>query len=169
MQFANFADNLNRILKVNVYIRDFSVVYLNHDYNIAKAVIYVNPFLWVYMMFKFCYITDMHHLINVKPMVDYEKQRLIENFIMNHGFTQTAKYSATYEKNDKSGFKVVIWNENIFLDYNDQRIATTNMAESYRYNLVPVDTLISIACGDSSKILMRLNNMEIEKTLKELE
>ena len=63
MQIANFAYNLNRILKVNVYICDFSVVYLNHDYNIAKAVIYVNPFLWVYMTFKFYYITDMHHLI----------------------------------------------------------------------------------------------------------
>lgn len=169
MQFASFADNLNRILKVNVYIRDFSVVYLNHDYNIAKAVIYVNPFLRVYMTFKFYYITDMHQLINVKLMVDYEKHRLIENFISNHGFTQTAKYSATYEKNDKSGFKVIIWNENIFLDYNDQRIATTNLAESYRYNSVPVDTLISIACGDSSKILLRLNNMEIEKTLGGLE
>ena len=110
----------------------------------------------------------MHHLIKVKPMVDYEKQRLVENFISNHGFTQTAKYSATYEKNDKSGFKVVIWNDNVFLDYNNQRIATTNLAESYRYNLVPVDVLISIACDDSNKILMRLNNMEIEKTLKEL-
>lgn len=120
-------------------------------------------------MFKFYYITDMHHLINVKPMVDYAKQRLIENFISNHGFTQTAKYSATYEKNDKSGFKVIIWNENIFLDCNEQRIATTNLAEPYRYNSVPVDTLISIACGDSNKILMRLNNMEIEKSLKELE
>ena len=118
MQFANFADNINRILKVNVYIRDFSVVYLNHDHNIAKAIIYVNLFSWVYMMFKFYYIMDMHHLINVKPilMVDYEKQRLVENFISEHGFTQTATYSATYEKNDKSGFKVIIWNDNIFLD-----------------------------------------------------
>ena len=111
----------------------------------------------------------MHQLIKVKLMIDYQKQRLVENFISNHGFTQTAKYSATYEKNDKSGFKVIIWNENIFLDYNDQRIATTNLAESYRYNSVPADTLISIACGDSSKILMRLNNMEIEKTLGKLE
>lgn len=144
-------------------------MYLNHDYNIAKAAIYVNPFSWVYMMFKFCYITDMHHLINVKLMVDYEKQRLVENFISNHGFTQTAEYSATYEKNDKSGFKVIIWNDNIFLDCNEHRIATTNLAEPYRYNSVPVDTLISIACGDSSKILMRLNNMEIEKSLEELE
>ena len=108
-------------------------------------------------------------MIKVKPMVDYEKQRLVENSISNHGFTQTAKYSATYEKNDKSGFKVIIWNDNIFLDYNDQRIATTNLAEPYRYNSVPEDMLISIACGDSSKILMRLNNMELEKTLGELE
>lgn len=108
-------------------------------------------------------------MINVKPMVDYTKQRLVENFISNHGFTQTAGYSATYVKNDKSGFKVIIWNENIFLDCNEQRIATTNRAMSYRYKLVPADTLISIACGDSSKILIRLNNMEIEKTLKELE
>lgn len=146
-------------------------MYLNHDYNIAKAIIYVNPFSWVYMMFKFYYIMDMHHLINVKPilMVDYEKQRLVENFISEHGFTQTATYSATYEKNDKSGFKVIIWNDNIFLDCNDQRIATTNRAARYMYNSVPVDTLISIACGDSSKILVRLNNMEIEKTLGELE
>lgn len=144
-------------------------MYLNHDYNIVKAVIYVNPFSRVYVMFKFYYITDMHHLINVRLMVDYAKQRLVENFISNHGFTQTAEYSATYEKNDKSGFKVIIWNENIFLDCNEQRIATTNLAESYRYNSVPVDTLISIACGDSSKILMRLNNMEIEKSLGELE
>lgn len=123
------------------------------------------------MMFKFYYIMDMHHLINVKPilMVDYEKQRLVENFISEHGFTQTATYSATYEKNDKSGFKVIIWNDNIFLDCNDQRIATTNRAARYMYNSVPVDTLISIACGDSSKILVRLNNMEIEKTLGELE
>jgi len=123
------------------------------------------------MMFKFYYITDMHRLINVKPilMVDYEKQRLVENFISNHGFTQTAEYSATYEKNDKSGFKVIIWNENVFLDHNNERIATTNLAEPYRYNSVPVDTLISIACGDSNKILMRLNNMETERTLKELE
>ena len=113
----------------------------------------------------------MHRLINVKPilMVDYEKQKLVEDFISNHGFTQTAEYSATYEKNDKSGFKVIIWNDNIFLDCNDQRIATTNRAEPYRYNSVPVDTLISIACGDSNKILVRLNNMEIEKTLGELE
>lgn len=169
MRHANFADNLKRVFKVNVYIRDFSVVYLNHDYNIAKAVIYVNPFLWVYMVFKFYYITDMHHLINVTPMVDYEKQRLVENFISSHGFTQTAKYSATYEKNDKSGYKVIIWNENVFLDHNNERIATTNLAEPYRYNSVPVDTLISIACGDSNKILMRLNNMETEKALKELE
>lgn len=102
-------------------------------------------------------------------MVDYAKQRLVENFISNHGFTQTAEYSATYEKNDKSGFKVIIWNENIFLDCNEQLIATTNRAMHYRYKLVPVDTLISIACGDSSKILIRLNNMEIEKTLKVLE
>lgn len=121
------------------------------------------------MMFKFYYITDMHHLINVKPMVDYEKQRLVENFISEHGFTQTAEYSATYEKNDKSGFKVIIWNDNIFLDCNDQRIATTNRAMPYRYKLVPVDMLISIACGDSGKILVRLNNMEIEKSLRELE
>ena len=58
-------------------------------------------------------------------------------------------------------------------DYNlyevEQRIATTNLAEPYRYNSVPEDVLISIACGDSSKILMRLNNMELEKTLGELE
>ena len=120
------------------------------------------------MMFKFYYITDMHHLINVTPMVDYEKQRLVENFISNHGFTQTAKYSATYVKNDKSGFKVIIWNENVFLDHNNERIATTNQAESYMYKSVPVDVLISIACDDSNKILMRLNNIEIEKTLKEL-
>lgn len=111
----------------------------------------------------------MHHQINVTPMVDYEKQKLVENFISNHGFTQTAKYSATYEKNDKSGFKVVIWNENVFLEHNNERIATTNRAELYRYKSVPVDMLISIACGDSSKILMRLNNMEIEKSLGELE
>lgn len=123
----------------------------------------------VYKMFKFYYITDMHHLINVKLMVDYEKQRLVENFISEHGFIQTATYSATYEKNDKSGFKVIIWNDNIFLDCNDHRVATTNRAAHYRYKSVPVDTLISIACGDSSKILMRLNNMEIEKTLGELE
>ena len=144
-------------------------MYLNHDYNITKAIIYVNPFSRVYMMFKFCYIINMHHLINVKLMVDYEKQRLVENFISEHGFIQTATYSATYEKNDKSGFKVIIWNDNIFLDCNDQRVATTNRAMPYRYKSVPVDTLISIACGDSSKILMRLNNMEIEMTLKELE
>ena len=111
----------------------------------------------------------MHHLISVKPMVDYEKQRLVENFISKHGFTQTAEYSVIYEKNDKSGFKVIIWNDNIFLDYNEQQIATTNRAARYMYNSVPVDTLISIACGDSSKILVRLNNMEIEKTLGELE
>lgn len=98
-------------------------------------------------------------------MVDYEKQRLVENFILKHGFTQTAEHSATYEKNDKSGFKVIIWNDNIFLDYNTQRIATTNGAKPYRYKSVPVVMLISIACGDSSKILMRLNNMEIEKSL----
>lgn len=144
-------------------------MYFNHNYNIAKAVIYVNPFSRVYMMFKFYYITDMHHLISVKPMVDYEKQRLVENFISKHGFTQTAEYSVIYEKNDKSGFKVIIWNDNIFLDYNEQQIATTNRAARYMYNSVPVDTLISIACGDSSKILVRLNNMEIEKTLGELE
>lgn len=144
-------------------------MYLNHDYNITKTATYVNPFSRVYVMFKFYYITDMHHLINVKPMVDYAKQRLVENFISEHGFTQTAEYLATYEKNDKSGFKVIIWNENIFLDCNEQRIATTNRAMPYRYKLVPVDTLISIACGDSSKILMRLNNMEIEMTLKEIE
>ena len=111
----------------------------------------------------------MHHQINVKPMVDYEKQKLVENFISNHGFTQTAEHSATYEKNDKSGFKVIIWNDNIFLDCNEQRIATTNGAKPYRYKSVPVDILISIACGDSSKILMQLNNIEIEKTLVELE
>lgn len=102
-------------------------------------------------------------------MVDYEKQRLIQDFISNHGFTQTAKYSATYEKNDKSGFKVIIWNNNIFLDCNEQRIATTNLAEPYRYNSVPEDLLICIACGESSKILMRLNNLEIDKTLEGLE
>lgn len=83
-------------------------MYLNHDYNITKTATYVNPFSRVYVMFKFYYITDMHHLINVKPMVDYAKQRLVENFISEHGFTQTAEYLATYEKNDKSGFKVIM-------------------------------------------------------------
>lgn len=101
-------------------------------------------------------------------MVDYTKQRLIEIFLLKHGFTQKAEYSVTYEKNDKSGFKVTIWNDNVFLDFGEQQLATTNRAKDYKYIEVPVDTLISIVCADSNKILARLNNMEIENSLKVL-
>lgn len=102
-----------------------------------------------------------------KKLADEETQ--FKNYLLSHGFYQSRKLSSTFIKDDKSGFAITLWIGSVFLELNDEPVASSNNAQDFPIRKIPKDILIKIATGPSKKILLTLRNMETDNILKTLD
>lgn len=102
-----------------------------------------------------------------KKLVEEETQ--FKTYLLSNGFYQSRTSASTYIKNDKSGFAVTLWIGCVFLELNNEPVASSNNAQDFPIRKIPKDILIKIAAGPSKKIMLTLRNMETDNILKTLD
>lgn len=97
-----------------------------------------------------------------------------DDFLKKHGYREVDRnvddVDVLYVKESDNKYTLLIFENNIYLYYNKAGLAFNdeNRGIYYRYNNIPTDVLLKIACEESSEIHKKLYEYDLNKALEKL-
>ena len=94
-----------------------------------------------------------------------------DDFLKKHGYKEIDRnVDVLYVKESDNKYTLLIFENNIYLYYNKAGLAYNDYCDGiyYRYNNIPTEVLLKIACEESSEIHKKLYEYDLNRNLEVL-